>query len=205
MSPLCNERRRDLLRLARQSIRDAVTGQFIPDVPDDFSLQNLPGGVFVTLHADGRLRGCVGQTQGAGSLGELVVRAAIGAALHDSRFSPVTLDEMEILEIEISILSEFVAVEPDSIVVGMHGLLVVQGKHRGLLLPQVAALRRWPPRRFLEETCVKAGLGCDGWKNPSTIVHGFTAEVFSDAPVPANDGDGRPISGAISVPAGKRP
>ena len=205
MSPLCNERRRDLLRLARQSIRDAVTGQFIPDVPDDFSLQNLPGGVFVTLHADGRLRGCVGQTQGAGSLGELVVRAAIGAALHDSRFSPVTLDEMEILEIEISILSEFVAVEPDSIVVGMHGLLVVQGKHRGLLLPQVAALRRWPSRRFLEETCVKAGLGCDGWKNASTIVHGFTAEVFSDAPVPANDGDGRPISGAISVPAGKRP
>jgi len=205
MSPLCNEHRRNLLRLARQSIRGAVTGQFIPDVPSDFSQQYNPGGVFVTLHAGARLRGCVGQTQGAGSLGELVIRAAIGAALHDSRFSPVTLDELETLGVEISILSEFVAVEPDAIVVGQHGLLVVQGNCRGLLLPQVAELRRWPPQRFLEETCVKAGLARDGWKNPSTTIQGFTAEVFSDAPVPGLAGDEREVSGTDWAPAGKRP
>jgi AMMECR1 domain-containing protein len=70
---------------------------------------------------------------------------------------------------------------PQPIVPGIHGLLVARGDHRGLLLPQVAAERRWSAERFLEETCEKAGLDRNAWRDPRTIVFVFTAEVFSEA------------------------
>ena len=64
---------------------------------------------------------------------------------------------------------------------GVHGLLVVLDDHRGLLLPQVASERRWSAERFLEETCEKAGLDRNAWRDPRTNVFVFTAEVFSEA------------------------
>ena len=64
---------------------------------------------------------------------------------------------------------------------GKHGLVVSQGRQRGVLLPQVAAEFRWQAQRFLEETCVKAGLERDAWKSSATRVQAFTAEVFSEA------------------------
>jgi AMMECR1 domain-containing protein len=70
-------------------------------------------------------------------------------------------------------------------------LMVVQGKNRGLLLPQVAHERRWSGQRFLEETCAKAGLPRDAWREPSTQVFAFTAEVFSEIGLP----------GAVASPA----
>jgi AmmeMemoRadiSam system protein A len=114
-------------------------------------------------------------------LGDAVARAAINAALHDSRFPAVEADEVRSLEIEISVLSPPESIAPETILPGRHGLLIVQGEHRGLLLPQVASGRRWSWQRFLEETCVKAGLPRDAWRDPATRVLGFTAEIFSDA------------------------
>ncbi len=72
-------------------------------------------------------------------------------------------------------------VSPSPILAGIHGLLVVRGDHRGLLLPQVAAERRWSAERFLEETCEKAGLDRNAWRDPETNIFVFTAEVFSEA------------------------
>jgi uncharacterized protein (TIGR00296 family) len=65
--------------------------------------------------------------------------------------------------------------------VGKHGLLVSLGPRRGVLLPQVAIECHWTAGRFLEETCVKAGLERNAWRDPETKIHGFTAEVFAES------------------------
>ena len=180
MSRLCSDDCRILLDLARRAISSAVIEKRILDSPPYSAALTEPAGAFVTLHRDGQLRGCVGQVESPDSLGDTVARAAISAALHDSRFPAVEADEVRSLEIEISVLSPPEPVTPEAIQLGRHGLLIVKGEYRGLLLPQVATERRWSSQRFLEETCAKAGLPRDAWREPSTRVLAFAAEVFSD-------------------------
>jgi AmmeMemoRadiSam system protein A len=180
MSPLSSDDCRVLLDLARRAISSAVIEKRIPDFSPYPSTLMQQAGAFVTLHRDGQLRGCVGQVEASDPLGDAVARAAINAALHDSRFPAVEADEVGSLEIEISVLSPPESIAPEKILPGHHGLLIVKGEHRGLLLPQVAAGRRWSSQRFLEETCAKAGLPRDAWRDPATSILGFTAEVFSD-------------------------
>jgi AmmeMemoRadiSam system protein A len=116
-----------------------------------------------------------------------VARAAISAALHDSRFPEVQADELERLEIEISVLSVPEPILPEAIVIGLHGLLIANGEKRGLLLPQVARERKWSAQQFLEETCAKADLPPDAWREASTRILAFTAEVFSEAGIRSVD------------------
>lgn len=85
------------------------------------------------------------------------------------------------LRIEISVLSRPERISPEAIVAGRHGLLVVNGTKRGVLLPQVATERQWSGQRLLEETCIKAGLAADAWRDTSTQIFGFTAEVYSES------------------------
>ena len=183
MFRLCSDDCRALLDLARRAISSAVIEKRIPDFPPYPAALSEPTGAFVTLHRDGQLRGCVGQVESPDSLADTVARAAINAALHDSRFPAVEAEEVESLEIEISVLSPPEPIAPGAILLGRHGLLIVEGEHRGLLLPQVATERQWSLQRFLEETCAKAGLPRDAWREPSTRVLAFTAEVFSDTSV----------------------
>jgi AmmeMemoRadiSam system protein A len=183
MFRLCSDDCRALLDLARRAISSAVIEKRIPDFPPYPAALSEPTGAFVTLHRDGQLRGCVGQVESPDSLADTVARAAINAALHDSRFPAVEAEEVESLEIEISVLSPPEPIAPGAILLGRHGLLIVEGEHRGLLLPQVATERQWSLQRFLEETCAKAGLPRDAWREPSTRILAFTAEVFSDTSV----------------------
>lgn len=180
MSRLSNDDCRVLLDLARRAISSAVIEKRILDFSPYPSALTQPAGAFVTLHRDGQLRGCVGQAEACDPLGDAVARAAINAALHDSRFPAVEADEVRSLGIEISVLSPPESIAPETILPGRHGLLIVKGEHRGLLLPQVAAGRQWSWQHFLEETCAKAGLARDAWRDPATRVFAFTAEVFSD-------------------------
>lgn len=180
MSSLADHQKKLLLEIARKSIVAAVEGR-----P---ALENLPkgelgkpGGAFVTLHLGSRLRGCIGQLPGEEPLIEVVARCARLAALEDPRFMPVTVEEVPGLEIEISVLSEPADIAPQDIVPGRDGLLVSRGWERGVLLPQVATQFGWNALRFLEETCVKAGLSQHAWKEPGTRIQAFTAEVFSEA------------------------
>jgi len=183
MFRLCSDDCRALLDLARRAISSAVIEKRIPDFPPYPAALSEPSGAFVTLHRDGQLRGCVGQVESPDSLADTVARAAINAALHDSRFPAVEAEEVESLEIEISVLSPPEPIAPGAILVGRHGLLIVEGEHRGLLLPQVATESQWSLQRFLEETCAKAGLPPDAWREPPTRILAFTAEVFSDTSV----------------------
>jgi AmmeMemoRadiSam system protein A len=180
MSRLSSDDWLALVEIARRAIASAILDKRIPDFPPYPAALSERKGAFVSLYRGGNLRGCVGQVENPGPLADVVARAAISAALHDSRFPPIGAGELATLEIEISVLSAPERILPDAIVAGRHGLLVVRGSFRGLLLPQVATERKWSGQRLLEETCIKAGLARDSWRDPATEVFGFTAEVFSE-------------------------
>jgi AmmeMemoRadiSam system protein A len=113
---------------------------------------------------------------------EDIVRLAAEAASDDPRFSPMTPAELAGTTLEISVLGPLVPVgAPHDITVGRHGLVVEQGRRRGLLLPQVASERSWSVEEFLCQTCVKAGLPPDAWKRGATV-YTFEAEVFGGEP-----------------------
>lgn len=169
-----------LLRIAREALHAGVESRESPEnLPSDAAPWQSSG-VFVTLRKRGRLRGCIGQVGTGQSLAHVLAHCAKAAALEDPRFNPVRREELTEIEIEISALSPLQEIAPDQIEAGRHGLMVSRGSQRGLLLPQVATEMRWTARRFLEETCVKAGLDPNAWREPGTKIQGFTAEVFSE-------------------------
>lgn len=189
MSLLANREKQFLLELARRSLILAVEGdQSLDELPQggDFPERFFqPCGAFVTLRRRGRLRGCIGQLASNLALVRVIADCARAAALEDPRFGPVDVPEMHEIEIELSILSPPEDVTPERIEPGRHGLIVSRGWQRGLLLPQVAAEFHWTVQRFLQETCLKGGFAPDAWKEASTRVQAFTAEVFSEASLQA--------------------
>lgn len=137
-------------------------------------------GAFVTLHHQRRLRGCVGRVVVLDPLFAVVAECAATAATADPRFAPFKQEELQDLEIEISVLSAPRQVSAEEVQPGIHGLVVSHGRRRGVLLPQVAAERGWSRDHFLEQTCCKAGLDANAWKEAETRIEVFTAEVFSE-------------------------
>ena len=181
MSRLNNEEKTVLLKLARSTLESRLNVRHAP-TPDPSALTpalRSPSGAFVSLHRHGELRGCVGIPEARQPLYRAVMDAAASAAFADPRFSALTRAELAGLEIEISVLTESQPVSSDQIRVGVNGLVISQGGRRGLLLPQVAVERGWDSQRFLEETCRKAGLAADAWRQGARI-EAFEAEVFSD-------------------------
>jgi AmmeMemoRadiSam system protein A len=180
MSRLSSEDWLALVEIARRAISIAILEKHIPDFPVFPAALSERRGAFVSLYHAGVLRGCVGQVQNPGPLADMVARSAISAALFDSRFIPISAEEVATLDVEISVLTAPEPISLEGIVAGRHGIMVVRESFRGLLLPQVATERKWSGQRLLEETCVKAGLARDAWRDPGTEVFGFTAEVYSD-------------------------
>ncbi|NUM81357.1 AmmeMemoRadiSam system protein A [bacterium] len=174
-----------LLTIARSAVESAVTDTTLQDLDTRFDYSpslKMRAGAFVTLEKHHRLRGCVGLIEGERELYWTVNEAAISAALYDSRFNPVERDEIKDLFIEISVLSPLETIKnPDEVVVGKHGLLIISGRHHGLLLPQVAVEHRWDRKTFLEQTCVKAYLPKEAWQWKETAIQVFTANVFDES------------------------
>lgn len=172
----------ELLALARKSVEYAVRERkaYEPDASSDESL-NQERGAFVTLTESGELRGCIGYTSAIKPLYMVVRDTATLAALRDPRFQPVSASELGQLEYEISVLSPLRRVQDiRQIKVGQHGLLMKNGDHEGLLLPQVPVEQRWDRQKFLEETCAKAGMQPGCWKDENTDIFMFTAAVFGE-------------------------
>ena len=172
------EERQLLLELAHEAIVSALEKREFPAMNFTSHLSERRG-VFTTLYHDRKLRGCVGYPTALLPLYQTVIETARSSAFEDPRFTPVTRDEALQLRISISVLSAPSPISPDQVEVGRYGLLVGDGARRGLLLPQVATEHGWDRITFLEQTCRKAGLPQDAWKNGATI-EGFTAEVFGD-------------------------
>ncbi len=183
MSSLSEADRRAALQLARTAVVDAVSHRKLPDVFPRRGIFAERHGVFVTLHVAKRLQGCIGVIEANEPLGEAIVRCAASAALEDTRFAPMKMEQLGELSIEISLLSPLEPIVPESIEIGHHGLLVRLRAQRGLLLPQVAIEHRLTRQQFVEETCRKAGLPREAWRDPEAHLFGFTCEVFSESSV----------------------
>jgi len=177
-----------LLRLARRAVEAAVRGDAAPDpVAEGVSgVLAAPGAAFVTLHQHGQLRGCIGTVTPRGEpLAHNVMAMARAAALDDPRFPPVRPEELGTLHLEVSVLGPLLPVhDPAEVVVGRDGLVVEEGFHRGLLLPQVPVEWGWGRETFLAQACAKAGLPADAWRRGARLFR-FEAEVFGE-PRPRN-------------------
>ncbi len=178
---LTEEERGALLGLARSTIAQFLKdGSRVP-LPEAKGHLSEVCGAFVTLNSRGQLRGCIGSMIGRGPLVETVQEMAIAAATEDPRFDGLKPSELEDVDIEISVLSPMRRIEDVSeIEVGTHGILMRQGIYQGVLLPQVATEWGWDREEFLANTCLKAGLPTEAWKDPETVIEIFSAEVFGE-------------------------
>ena len=177
--------KKQLLEIARKSVESAVGQNKAYELP-----ANLPAslmqdrGAFVTLKEKGELRGCIGYTVAMQPLAETVRDVAALAALRDTRFHPVSPGELGQLTYEVSVLSPLRHVtDTNQIKVGEHGLMIVKGRTRGLLLPQVAPEQHWDRNTLLDETAIKAGLPPKAWREKDADLFMFTAVVFGEAEI----------------------
>ncbi|NNG17369.1 MAG: AmmeMemoRadiSam system protein A [Gemmatimonadales bacterium] len=178
---LSAEEKRALLGVARQVLVDHLSGKrFTAPRPDSPALLE-PRATFVTLRVrdTNELRGCRGECHASQRLVESVAQMAIAAAT-DPRFTPVAAEELPTLHIEISVLSPLEPIEPDDVVVGRHGLMIVCGDFSGLLLPQVAVAQGWDREAFLDGVCRKAGLPGEAWKADGVVLFGFEADAWGE-------------------------
>lgn len=171
-----------LLKVACDSIEAVITNGPGPKVESDDPELNTHCGCFVTLKNQAQLRGCIGQFTSEIPLIELVGQMAKASATGDPRFfaEPITADELNQLDIEISVLSPLKRTdEPLSLRLGIDGIYIKKGGASGCFLPQVATETGWSKQEFLSHCCAhKAGLAPDAWKKTETEVYLFTAEVF---------------------------
>jgi AmmeMemoRadiSam system protein A len=172
----------ELLAISRKSVEQAVSGGELEWDSTGASTNLLKeAAVFVTIHKRGQLRGCVGSVVPVQSLGAAVASAARSAAIRDPRFAPVNESELPELSFEISVLSPFRRVtNVRQVKIGEHGLWIEKGRNQGLLLPQVAIDHNWDRVTFLEQTCIKAGLKPNAWKEDGTEIYAFSATVFGE-------------------------
>src|SRR5215470_9365044 len=177
---------RQLLALARQALEARVAGDPPPEVVCAGVLA-MRCGAFVSIHSGDALRGCLGRLSTNLPLGKTVVYLGGAVADSDPRFPPVSPFELPWLQIEISLLTPERAISSiEEIAIGRHGIIVEQGRSRGLLLPQVAAELGWDRETFLDHVCLKAGLPSAAWKNGATILV-FEARIFAErAPAAAS-------------------
>jgi hypothetical protein len=172
--------KRELLRIARATLREYLTTGFMPPGAPHRKSLLAPRGAFVTIHTGGELRGCIGRVDADTPLYLAVEQLAVAAATRDPRFEPLRAEELPETRVEVSVLSGLKEARPEEIEIGKHGLVITKGVRRGLLLPQVAVEHGLDREKFLDETCGKAGLPPGAWKEPGTVLQVFTAEVFRE-------------------------
>lgn len=175
------EEKSELLQIARHTLESYLRDRIFPSITLRSPKLQENAGVFVTLQKQGELCGCIGHMAADKPLYLAVQEMAIEAATGDPRFPSVTGHEVSEIEIEISVLSSFrVISDPSEIRIGEHGLVVSQGMHRGVLLPQVPVRQGWDREKFLSYTCMKAGLSFDSWRSGNLQIEIFSAEVFGE-------------------------
>jgi AmmeMemoRadiSam system protein A len=176
---LTNQEKEQCLKIAREAIafKLNIIKEITPYPP--LPIFNESYGLFVTLHKNDRLRGCIGYILPYKKLYNALIDLAQSAAFKDPRFSPVSKDEFNQLNIEISILSQLYEVKnTNEITIGRDGLYIQHPHSSGLLLPQVATQYNWDKDTFLIETCHKAGLHESYLKDPQIKIFRFEAEIF---------------------------
>ncbi|MGV9171136.1 MAG: TIGR00296 family protein [Promethearchaeia archaeon] len=183
-----------LIRFARENIKNYLKNDKRLIIPEKFREKfGDKYGAFITLNKTKKsgnpLRGCIGFVEPKFPLCETVHRVSVSAATEDPRFPSVSLEELENIIIELSILTppELIEVENpedylEEIKIGEHGLIAERGMRRGLLLPQVPVDhgRNWDAKTFLQHTCQKAWLPADAWRDKKTKIYKFRAILFEE-------------------------
>jgi AmmeMemoRadiSam system protein A len=168
-----------LHKIAEESIKSKLFNKpfnFEYKITDNLSQER---GAFVTLHKNGSLRGCIGYIVPVAPLHETVKQMAVAAAFDDPRFPPLSEEELKNINIEISALTPLKKINDiNEIQVGKHGILIKKGFASGVLLPQVATDYNWDRLTFIEQTCMKAGLTENCWREKDTEIYIFSAEIF---------------------------
>lgn len=177
---LTDEDKRMLKKIAYDSIKDSLDGKPIakPTLNSQFLILNSKCGAFVSLHKRGRLRGCIGHFGEDIPLHEIVAEMARAAAFEDPRFQSLTRDELDDLDIEISVLTPMRRIQSlDEFELHRHGIYIRKGYRSGTFLPQVADEVNWTKEEFVGHCSQdKAGLGWDGWRDAELYV--YEAIVF---------------------------
>jgi uncharacterized protein (TIGR00296 family) len=181
-----------LVNLARRAVTVYLENGKLLQVPKNVPLKLMEKcGVFVTLNqvyeGEKALRGCIGLPYPTAPLSEAVIEAALSAATQDPRFPKVTLDELDNIVFEVSILTppQHVEVEktidyPQKIKVGRDGLIIERSYCKGLLLPQVPVELEWGEEEFLCQCSIKAGLPPDSWLLKDAKIYSFQAIIFEE-------------------------
>ena len=177
---LSDEEKKILKEIAFTSIKDSLAGKPVarPILNAQYPVLNSKCGAFVSLHKQGRLRGCIGHFGEDVPLHEIVAEMARAAAFEDPRFMPVTMDELEDIDIEISVLTPMRRIQSlDEFELHRHGIYIRRGYHSGTFLPQVADEVNWTKEEFVSHCAQdKAGIGWDGWRDAELYV--YEAIVF---------------------------
>ena len=172
--------KKQLKEIALQSIKDSLDSKPIarPTLHSQLSILNSKCGAFVSLHKYGRLRGCIGHFGEDYPLHEIVAEMARAAAFEDPRFTPVTREELDDIDIEISVLTPMRRIQSiDEFELHRHGIYIRKGFRSGTFLPQVADEANWTKEEFIGHCSQdKAGLGWDGWRDAELYV--YEAIVF---------------------------
>jgi len=170
-----------LLKLARESLLNHLNKTDIKQPKQTFTgIFNEPLGAFVSLKNGPHLRGCIGRFSPGKPLYQTIEDLSVLSATRDSRFQPVTPEEIDQLIIEISILTPLKKINSiHQILPGKHGIYIKKGTSSGTFLPQVATENQWTREEFLGRCSRdKAGIGWDGWRNAELYI--YEAIVFSD-------------------------
>ncbi len=178
----------ELVKLTRQALTNYFKDKEFTIKETKFKQKR---GVFVSIHThpDHKLRGCIGYPYPTLPLGEAIQRATISAASQDTRFLPLSEDELKDVIFEVSILTEPKLIEVEDpkeylkkIDIGKDGLIMECNRHKGLLLPQVPLQfePKWDVKTFLEHTCMKSGLLPDMWLNSKVKIYKFQCQIFKE-------------------------
>lgn len=177
---ISNSAKKALLILARKSLELKILGQStLQDNASFFpELKNIAG-AFVTLNYQNNLRGCIGQLEGRMPLIDLIPEMALSAAFKDSRFNPVTAQELSLIKIEISVLTPPQKALLEDIIPNQHGVILSCGYQSSTFLPQV--WEQLPQKElFLSALCQKGGMNKNCYQDPKTTIQTYQCIVFNE-------------------------
>ena len=171
-----------LLSYARAVLIALVKGQSLPAHPElgpEISL--LRPGLFVTLKTAKGLRGCIGHIRGHAEILAAIRELCYSSAFEDPRFSPVQVEELSRITLELSLLTQAIPIRDwREIELGRHGILLSNRGHQAVFLPQVADEQGWDLSSTLNALASKAGLAQEAWRESSCHFEIFEAVHFGE-------------------------
>jgi uncharacterized protein len=170
-----------LVELARNAIHTVFDKQVrLLSIGSSLSLSLYQKrGVFVGLWMNGTEVNCIGHPLPTMMLEEAVQQYTMETIRQDKRFSSLKVEDLDQIQIKLSIMTHPIPIMPDHIEMGVHGLIVKSDGQLSVFLPEVPGEFGWDLQTYLEKLCEKGGFPIDAWKKPSSL-YGFTTQIIND-------------------------